>query len=68
MATFFMVIGVCSWIVCSWLVGASAGRYFESRAAAWVYLAVSLVLSPIIGGLCLFVNHCFDYVESRGRE
>ncbi|MND83580.1 hypothetical protein D3C80_754480 [compost metagenome] len=66
MATFFMVIGVLSWIVCSWTIGAAAGRYFGSRTAAWVYLVVSLVLSPLIGGICLFANHCWDYVEGRG--
>jgi len=66
MATFFLIIGVMSWVACSWTVGAAAGRYFGSRGAAWAYLCLSLVLSPVIGGVCLFMNHCIDAVESRG--
>lgn len=67
MVTFFMVIGVLSWIACSVLIGSSAGRYFGSRAAAWAYLSISLVLSPLVGGLCLFFNHCIDYVDARAK-
>lgn len=68
METFVIIVAALSWIVCSWLVGAAAGRYFSSPVCAWVYLGVSLVLSPLVGLLVLFGSHMLDYIEARGRS
>lgn len=67
METIVIIVAALSWLVCSFLVGSAAGRYFGNPIAAWVYLVVSLVLSPLVGLLVLFCSHALDYIESRGR-
>lgn len=65
MATFFIAVAIMSWIACSYTVGVAAGRYFNDGVPAWIYFSLSLVLSPLFGGLCLFANYLLDIAESR---
>lgn len=68
MGTIGLIIVALSWIACSLVVGRAAGNYYRNRTASWFYLGVSLVLSPLAGGVLLACSAALDYVEARGRS
>ena len=68
MENILIVIAALSWIACSVLVGRCAGKYYESPVAAWVYMGVSLVLSPLVGGVALVCSVAVNTVEDMGSR